>query len=141
MKPIRKISLLFLVIFSLFTTSNFAQRTKVVRANQPNRKVIVETKRYHLFRKTVVYHPHWAPKVSFHRRWVYFPLYNFYWDNYRNVYVVRSGSVWVKSTTKPKEYDNVDLSTEKIVELDEENDNQDSIQDKNAQHQKVFKIY
>jgi hypothetical protein len=116
------------------------RKTVVVKEKHPNRKVVVVNKRHGLFRRTAVYHPFWAPKISYGSRWVYFPRYNFYWDNYRNVYVIRTGIVWVTSTNTPKEVETVDLSKEKSVELSKSNDTKDTIQEANEEHQKVYKV-
>jgi len=123
------------------TSEGLAQnKEQDVRVRNPNRKVVVIKKRHNLFRRKVVYHPFWGPRVTFTRRWVYFPRYNFYWDNFRNVYVIRTGAVWVTSTNTPQEVENVDLSKEKNIELSKDNDSKDSIQVKNEDHQKVYRV-
>ena len=141
MRTTVKASIIVFVIFTLSITSVLSQnRAAVAKArNYKEKVVVVKNKKYHV-KKTRVYHPCWAPKANFHRRWVYFPKYNFYWDNYRNVYVIRNKTVWVVSKTVPTEIKYVDLSKEKSVELSDENDEQDSIQDKNTEHQNEYKI-
>ena len=141
MKSIRRVAILVVILLSIATLNLIAQNNKViVKERHPNRKVVVVNKRHGLFRRTVVYHPFWAPRVSYRSRWIYFPRYNFYWDNFQNVYVIRTGVVWVTTITTPKEVEKVDLSKEKSVELSRENDPKDSIQDMNEEHQKVYKV-
>lgn len=142
MKPIKKSSIICFVILSLAFTNAYSQtKAVIVNDNHMAKKVVVvKNNRHHLFRRSAVYHPHWAPRMSYHSRWVYFPRYNFYWDNYSNVYVVKTGTVWITYKTSPKELENVDLSKEKSTELSKENDSKDSIQDQNAEHQRVYRV-
>ena len=140
MKTISKISFISLVVLLMALTSTFAQSKVVVREKHQGNKVVVVKNKNHHVRKAVVYHPRWAPRASFKHRWVYFPRHNFYWDNFRNVYVIRTGTIWVTSETAPKEVEKVDLSKEKQIELGEENDSQESIQDKNDEHQTEYKV-
>src|SRR4051812_15583965 len=49
----------------------------------------------------VVYHPYWRPAYTCHRRWVYFPARNMYWDNWRNHYVFWNGTVWISQSAPP----------------------------------------
>ncbi len=139
MKTFRRTSFISLLILFIGLTSTFAQNT-VVKERRSRNKIVVVKNKNHRVRKAVVYHPHWAPRVSYSHRWVYFPRHNFYWDNLRNVYVIRTSTVWVTTETTPKEVEKVDLSKEKQIELSEENDLQDSIQDKNSEHQKEYKV-
>ncbi len=127
-------------IIMLSAATCLSQNKVVVKERNPrgNKVVVVKNKNHHV-KKVKVYNPRWAPRANYHRRWVYFPRYNFYWDNYRNVYVVRTGTVWVVSKDVPSEAKSVDLSKEKSVELSEDTDEQDSIQDKNSEHLKEFK--
>jgi len=141
MNTLKKIATLLMIGFMLSSLDGFSQnKVVVVREKHANRKVVVTKKRHGLFSKRVTYHPVWAPKVSFTNRWVYFPRFNFYWDNYLNVYVIRAGSVWVTTATAPMEVKKVDLSNEKMVELSQENDSQESIQNKNDEHRIVYKV-
>lgn len=136
-----KTTIITSAILMLSAATCLSQNKVVVKERNPkgSKVVVVKNKNHHV-KKVKVYHPHWAPRANFHRRWVYFPRYNFYWDNYRNVYVVRNGAVWVISKTAPSEVKNVDLSKENNVELGEDTDEQDSVQVKNAEHQKEFKV-
>lgn len=135
MKPIRVITISTMIIISLIASKGLAQPKGLVVKERRHDKVVVVKNRH----RAVVYHPRWAPRVRFYHRWVFFPRYNFYWDNFHSVFVIRTGAVWVTSTTTPKEVENVDLSKAKKVELSEENDAKDSIQDKNDDHQKTYR--
>src|SRR5687768_8985619 len=55
------------------------------------KKVVVVKRSPYRPKKLVVYHPVWGPKFAIHRRWVFFPRYNFYWDNWRNSYMFWNG--------------------------------------------------
>lgn len=141
MKTTTIISFIILVTFSLALNEVFAQNKPVVlKEKNPNDNFILVRKKHGIVRRKVQYHPTWAPKISFTNRWVYFPRYNFYWDNYRNVYVYWSGKVWIAKSLAPKETESVDLSLESKVELCEENDKLDSIQIYNENHQNNFII-
>ena len=140
MKTAIKASIVVFVILIFSFTNVLSQNKLVVKEKSPKGKVVVVKQKNHHVKKVKVYHPRWAPRADFHRRWVYFPRHNFYWDNHRNVYVVRTGTVWVVSKRVSKELENVDLSKEKSVELSEETDEQDSIQEKNAVHQNEYKV-
>ncbi|MBK7818766.1 MAG: hypothetical protein IPJ60_15375 [Sphingobacteriaceae bacterium] len=84
--------------------------------------------------KVVVFHPVWRPKYAYHRRWVYFPKYNLYWDNWRNHYVFLNGPVWVSQAAAPPIIMNVNLENEKSKELKEEEDDTDDIYKDNSAH-------
>ena len=140
MKTISKTSFFTLVILLMTFSIAFTQNKVVVvkEKHQKGKVVVVKNNKHHVG-KVKVYHPRWAPRANFKHRWVYFPHHNFYWDNFRNVYVVRTGTIWVASETAPKELEKVDLSKEKSVELSEENDTLSTIQDKNNEHQTEYK--
>lgn len=87
-----------------------------------------------------VYHPHWRPNYGYHRRWVYFPRYNFYWDNWRQGYYYRNGTVWIFNATPPPVVINVNLDKEINYELKEEDDDIDDVYKTNNSHLKTFKI-
>lgn len=91
-------------------------------------------------KKTKIYHPAWGPKFTFRNRWLYFPRYNFYWDNVQNVYIIKRGNAWVVLNSKPKEVEKVDLVTERIVELNDEENKTDAIQEKNSEHKAKYKV-
>jgi hypothetical protein len=84
--------------------------------------------------KVVVFHPVWRPKHAYYRRWVFFPKYNLYWDNWRNHYVFLNGPVWVSQAAAPPIIVNVNLENEKSKELKEEEDDVDDIYKDNSAH-------
>jgi len=87
----------------------------------------------------VVYHPHWRPAYDYHRRWVYFPRHNMYWDNWRNHYVYVNEGVWVSRPTAPVTVVNINLDTEKSTELREDEDDNDDIYKSNDNHKTQYK--
>lgn len=97
----------------------------VVRKGHPRNRVVVRS----AYRpaKIIVYHPHWRPNYGYHRRWVYFPRHNFYWDNWRQGYYYMNGPVWVFNTTPPPIIVNVNLAEEKNYELKEDQDDVDDV--------------
>jgi hypothetical protein len=86
--------------------------------------------------KVVVFHPAWRPKYAYYRRWVFFPKYNLYWDNWRNHYVFWNGTMWLSQPTSPPVIVNVNLENEKSRELKEEEDDVDDIYKDNEAHKK-----
>jgi hypothetical protein len=95
------------------------------KVNHHNRKNVKRS----VYRPTtiVVYHPNWAPKRNYNRRWVYFPGHNFYWDNWRQIYVYRNGNVWISNPNPPSFIININLGAEKHYELKEDDDDTDDI--------------
>jgi hypothetical protein len=110
----------------------------VVKNGHPHGKVVVKS-RYRPA-KMVVYHPHWRPAASFHRRWVYFPRHNFYWDNWRQGYYYMNGPVWVFNATPPPVIVNVNLANERNYELQENEDDVDDVYIVNGKHKTVYII-
>lgn len=104
----------------------------------PKRVVVVKRSAYRPH-KVVVFHPTWRPAYTYHRRWVFFPKYNLYWDNWRNHYVFYSGGVWVSQPARPAIIVNVDLDKEKNAELNESDDDNDEIYANNEQHKSTIK--
>ena len=135
MRTVRYFLLVSLVFIALFCSAQDVPKIE----RHPRYKVNNARKRPPL-KKTKIYHPVWGPKFTFRNRWIYFPRYNFYWDNIRNVYIVKRGNIWVVLKSKPKEVETVDLVTEKIVELNDEENKTDVIQEKNSEHQKKYKV-
>lgn len=80
------------------------------------------------------YRPLWAQNHYYRRRWVYFPNYNFYWDNWRQMYVYQNNALWYYNATPPANIVNINIENEKHVELAEDEDDQDSIYIKNPDH-------
>ena len=89
--------------------------------------------------KVVVYHPYWGPKRVIHRRWVFFPKYNIYWDNWRNHYVFWNGTIWFSQPTPPPVIVNVNIDNEKHYELKEDEDDTDDIYKGNDTHKSDYK--
>lgn len=89
--------------------------------------------------KLVVFHPYWGPKRAIHRRWVFFPKYNIYWDNWRNHYVFWNGSVWFSQPSPPPVIVNINLDNEKQYELKENDDDTDDVYQGNEDHKKEYK--
>ncbi len=92
--------------------------------------------RKHFYKKA--YYPVWGPPVGYYRRWVYFPNYNFYWDNYNGVYVYWTGFFWVKTLNPPPFIINVNFSKERKYELDEQSDDYDNVYYQNYYHRKAY---
>jgi hypothetical protein len=102
-------------------------------------KVVVVKRSPYRPRKVVVYHPVWAPKVTIHRRWVFFPKYNMYWDNWRNCYVFWNAGVWVTQASAPPVVVNVNLENEKHYVLKEEEEDIDDVYKNNDGHKQEYK--
>jgi hypothetical protein len=117
--------------------SNGNRQMRTHNGYRPNNRIVVRSK----FRpvNVVVYHPHWRPNYEYHRRWVYFPRYNFYWDNWRQGYYYRNGPVWIFNTTPPPVIVNVKIENEKNYELKEQDDDVDDVYKTNDNHQQEFK--
>lgn len=109
----------------------------VIQNNRHPNKVIVRS----MYRpnKIGVFHPYWGMKKNFNRRWVYFPRYNFYWDNWRNCYMYRNGTVWITNTTPPPVIVNINIDNEKHYELKENDDDVDDVYKTNDSHQTEYK--
>ncbi len=84
------------------------------------------------------FRPMWAHNRNYHRRWVYFPAYNFYWDNWRQMYVYQNNTVWYVNSTPPPTIVNVNIENEKHYELDAKEDDLDSIYKSNATHSEDY---
>lgn len=143
MKTVKKLVLLVTIVL-LGTVNSFAQRTRGgnngnhqngsrhayknrpagERKMRPARVVVRSPYRP---AKVVVYYPHWRPHYGYHRRWVYFPRYNFYWDNWRQGYYYMNGPTWVFNTTPPPVIVNVNLEKETNYELKESQDDVDDV--------------
>jgi hypothetical protein len=101
----------------------------------PHKVVVVKRSPYRPAR-VKVFHPHWHPTFAYHRRWVFFPRYNLYWDNWRNHYVFWNGSIWISQPSPPPVVVNVNLEKEKHHELKEDEDDVDDIYKSNEEHKK-----
>ncbi len=140
--------LLFLITFTILANQLQAQRghgaghsaakTKVFLKNHPNRRVVVRSR--HRPSKVVVFHPYWAPKKAYNRRWIFFPKHNLYWDNWRQMYVYKNGGVWVSNATLPSNIVNLKIDDEKSYELNEPEDELDDVYESNSVHQTEYKL-
>lgn len=141
MKAFIKLGIITLLVFILQTNSSLAQK-KGHHHHHANKKVVVVHKdggKAYRHRRHV-YHPHWGPNLAFHRRWVFFPRYNFYWDNRNNYYVYANNGVWINSPTPPPVVININLSNEKKYELDAPNDSINDVQKNNGTHIQSYPI-
>lgn len=148
MKSIKIIVLIISIL--LGTNAAFAQRGHakghgghghgakvVVRGGHPHRRVVARS--HYRPAKIVVYHPHWRPAYEYHRRWVYFPRHNFYWDNWRQGYYYMNGQTWVFNVSPPPVIVNVNLEKEKNYELKEDEDDVDDVYKTNDGHKTDYK--
>lgn len=149
------VKIILLISLSVLGTNCFAQKggkghgggngngkgnrgAKVMVHNKGNGNQKIKVKSKYRPAKIVVYHPHWHKTHTYHRRWVYFPRHNFYWDNWRQGYYYRNGAVWVFNTTPPPVIVNINLSNEKNYELQTDEDDVDNIYIVNEVHVKRF---
>ncbi len=143
MKPVyRSISIVAMLLF-LFSLSMSAQKgaRKGGHRHHPHKggKVVVVKRSPFRPKKVVVYHPVWGPKYHIHRRWVFFPKYNFYWDNWRNSYMFWNGTIWIVNTSPPPTVINVNLENEKHYELKENDEDIDDVYKNNDSHKEEYK--
>lgn len=132
-------TLVFIFLFASLTTAELrAQHAHRGRHHRAKRVVVVKRSPYRPAR-VVVYHPHWRPAYTYHRRWVFFPRYNLYWDNWRNHYVFWNGTVWISQAAVPPVLVNVNLADQKTVELPENEEDEDDIYKSNETHKGNYK--
>jgi hypothetical protein len=112
-----------------------AQHRHRGRGKVVHKHVVVKRSPYRP-RKVVVFHPRWAPAHAYHRRWVFFPGRNLYWDNWRNHYVFYNGTVWISQPAPPPGITENELEKEKRKELKEEEDDVDDVYKSNEEHKK-----
>jgi hypothetical protein len=134
------------ILMILGTTDAFAQKKGGHKGGKGHRhhhhgphKVAVVKRSPFRPAKVVVYRPFWGPKYKIHRRWVYFPKYNIYWDNWRNHYVFWNAGLWVSQPTAPPVIVNVNLENEKHYELKEDDDDTDDVYKGNDTHKSEYK--
>ncbi len=140
--------LLFFITFTLLTHQLEAQRghsaghsavkTKVIVKNKPHRRVVVRS-RYRPS-KLLVFHPYWAPQKAYNRRWIFFPKLNLYWDNWRQMYAYKNGTIWIMNATLPSYIENKNILDEKSYELKELEDEVDDVYEINDLHKTEYKI-
>ncbi len=142
MKPITKIIVATLVLLISMTELSFAQRGhgRGGGGGRGHRRggVVVVRSTYRPARRVRAYYPVWRPAYAYHRRWVYFPRYNFYWDNWRQGYYYRNGPVWVFNAAPPAAVINVNLQAEQNYELNKNDDDVDDIYKSNDSHQTQY---
>lgn len=146
MKSASQLKLSFIFILFIMCTGCFAQRGgrghgggyHEHRGGYGGNKIIVKRSIYRPV-NVYVYHPFWRPKYSYYRRWIFFPKYNLYWDNWRNNYVFWNGTIWLSQPTPPPVIVNVNLQNEKHQELKEDEDDVDDVYKDNAQHKAQIK--
>lgn len=144
MKPLQKIFLLTACLLMACASNLSAQKGKHhakarVHHGPRGNKVVVVKRSPHRPRKVVVFRPVWGPQLAIHRRWVFFPRYNFYWDNRRNCYVFWNAGAWICKPTPPPVVVNVNLASEKHYELKENEDDVDDVYKSNDSHKGEYK--
>lgn len=138
MKTMAITAMMVAVIFLVCITDGLAQRVvKGTNHNRHHEKVVVIKNGNHHHVRVAVYHPRWAPRVTFAHRWVFYPYHNFYWDNVRAVYVYKVNTVWVTNAETPEALSKINLEKEKHVELTNVDDS-DSVQVNNDEHLKAY---
>ena len=143
MKYLKKIIPLVITVFLLGTGNLFSQKKGGHHHHHPH-KGHPHAKRAikrSVFRpaKVIVYRPMWGPKHYIHRRLVYFPKYNIYWENWRNHYVFWNGSIWFSQPSPPPVIVNINLENEKHYELKEDDDDTDDVYKGNDTHKTEYK--
>lgn len=141
MKPIRQFKLFSLASLLFLSLAAYAQKGKPHHPHHPHHpgtKVIVKRSVYRPH-KVVVFHPVWRPTYTYNRRWIYFPTYNVYWDNWRNHYVFFNGVIWVSQPSAPAIIVGKNLEKEKHKELKEDTDDVDDIYKDNDKHKEEIK--
>ena len=147
MKPLIVICFVFFGTLLFNNSQCFAQKGNrhhgngktVIHSNRHKHNKVVIVKSRYRPAKIGYYHPYWRPKYSYNRRWIYFPRYNFYWDNWRQVYVYQNKTVWVVNTVPPPTIVNVNIESEKHYELKEQEDDLDDVYSTNETHKIEYK--
>lgn len=127
----KNLSVVCIIILCVFMSESTIGRRR--GRHRAKRVVVVKHSRFRP-KRISVFRPAWHPRLTCQRRWVYFPRYNFYWDNWRNRYMVYSGTVWVSQSKAPESATNVNLAEEKYYELEEAEDDNDEIAMANSRH-------
>ena len=130
--------LTFLVLISCFDVNGQGRRLgRHGRDHDDRHYRNYQRSQYHPYR-VQHYRPNWAPTRYYQSRWVYFPRYNFYWDNWRSVYWFRNNSLWYMNVNRPPLIINVNLENERNYELDKGRDDHDSAFQNNADDAKTY---
>jgi fatty acid desaturase len=132
----KKFAFLLLLAFGFLLLPDYAS-AQYARGHRNHhrhaRRAVIKSR--HRPAKVVVFYPKWRPKHAYHRRWIYFPKYNVYFDNWRGHYVYRNGSVWASQSVPPPTLINVNLADVPHRELNPEDDDYDDIYMDNLNHQ------
>lgn len=128
----------FLIFLFACLSDVYAQRYGHRHHSRRGRRVVVVERSLYRPARVRVYHPVWRPGFGYHRRWVFFPRYNFYWDNWRNHYVFWNGRVWLSQPTPPPVVVHVNLERERSYELQEDEDDHDDVYQANTTHQRSY---
>lgn len=140
MKPLNLIIAVVITLF--FSNKVLGQKRHGGHRHHPYRHgktVVVVNRSPYRPHKVVVYKPYWRPYYAYNRRWIFFPKYNLYWDNWRNHYVFYSGAGWVSQPTAPPVIVNVNLDKEKNYELKEDEEDVDDVYKSNETHKTEYK--
>lgn len=135
MKGLLKLMLIPVLLF--ISLESVAQRGRP-HHRRHGRVVVVKRSPYRPA-KVVVFHPGWRPAYSYYRRWLFFPKYNLYWDNWRNHWVFWNGTIWISQVTAPPVIVNVNMASEKNYEMKESDDDNDDIYNSNNSHKTEYK--
>lgn len=143
MKTIKLLTVL--MISFIISTNGIAQRGHGHghghghKHGRGGKKVVVVKRSPFRPKKVIVYRPGWRPNHAYNRRWVFFPKYNLYWDNWRNHYCFWNGVIWISQPARPAVIVNVNLADEKNYELKEDEDDNDDIGTSNNNHKQEYK--
>jgi len=128
-----------LLIFNLGASAQKGRGHHPHGNNRHGKKVVVVKRSHYRPKKVIVFYPAWRPKYAYNRRWVYFPKYNLYWDNWRNHYMFWNGTIWLSQAAAPPVIVNVNLENEKHQELKENDDDIDDVYKDNTNHKEEIK--
>ena len=128
MKKIASLLVLTVFLLSLNFDAVAQNRNHQKKHRSAGKRVVVyKHSRYRPHRRVKVFHPYWNPGFAYKRRWIFFPKYNIYWDNWRNQYVFLNNNVWVMQAATPPVIMNINLDKEEHQELSEDKDDIDEI--------------
>jgi hypothetical protein len=85
----------------------------------------------------VNYHPSWSHHSLYRRRWIYFPKYNFYYDNWRQMYYFQNNAQWYINVNLPTALLNINIDNENHFPLNEDEDDIDEIYRNNKHHNDI----
>jgi hypothetical protein len=128
--------LLFLLI-SLPVSFGQERHSNHGHRNRNQVRIVVKRSQYRPARVRR-FKPNWAHNHYYQRRWVYFPGYNFYWDNWRGQYVYFENNIWTSYPGPPPALININIENEKHYELKKKDDDVDDIYNGNAHHNEIY---